>query len=138
MNPIVIDCSLTMAWSFTDAATPYTEGVLDLLKNQTAMVPDIWHLEVANILLVGERRKRITPAQSKAFLEFLSQLPILWDTETSTQAFRETLLLAREHKLSAYDAAYLELAIRQNLPLASLDDPLVKAAAAAGVPVVKI
>ena len=138
MNPIIIDCSLTMAWCFSDEATPYTEGVLDLLKNQTAMVPEIWHLEVANILVVGERRKRITPAQSKAFIEFLSKLPILRDTETSTQAFRETLLLAREHKLSAYDAAYLELAIRQNLPLASLDAPLVNAATAAGVLMVEI
>jgi predicted nucleic acid-binding protein len=88
------------------------------------VVPALWHLEVANALLVGERRKRTTAAKVSHFLTLLSALPITVDEETATRAWSDTLSLARTHGLSAYDAAYLELAVRQGLPLATLDEPL--------------
>ena len=97
-------------------------------------MPDLWHLEVANTLLVGERRKRSTQANTVAWMDFLSSLPIAVDEETKTHAFSDTANLARSHNLSAYDAAYLELAMRRGLPLATLDDKLKAAAHAVGVP----
>ena len=99
------------------------------------MVPDLWHLEVANTLVVGERRKRTTQANTVTWLGFLSSLPIEVDEETKAHAFGDTISLARDHSLSVYDAAYLELAMRRGLPLATLDDKLKAAAQAAGVPI---
>jgi predicted nucleic acid-binding protein len=96
-------------------------------------VPNLWHLEVAHTLLVGERRKRSTQADTVAWLGFLALLPISVDDETKAHALRETVSLAREHNLSAYAAAYLELAIRRALPLATLDEKLKTAARTVGV-----
>jgi predicted nucleic acid-binding protein len=129
----VLDCSVTMAWCFDDEATPYTESVQEQLAEMRAVVPTIWPLEVANATLVGERRKRLDGARSTRFLAFLDALPIVVDDKTSDRAFRDITHLARAHGLSAYDAAYLELAIRRNLPMACLDGKLKTAAAAAGV-----
>ncbi len=97
------------------------------------MVPSLWPLEVANALLMGERRKRTTEAKVARFLTLLRSLPVTTDDETGIRAWQESLHLARVHKLSVYDAAYLELAVRRGLPLATLDDPLKAAASAAGV-----
>lgn len=129
----VLDCSVTMAWCFDDKSTAYTNRVRDELINLRAVVPSLWPLEVANATLVGERRKRLSEARTRRFLTLLAALPITIDDETSHRAFRDLLPLARAHKLSAYDAAYLELAIRRGLPLASLDTKLKSAAAATGV-----
>lgn len=96
-------------------------------------MPDLWHLEVANTLIVGERRKRSTQANTVKWIGFLAALPITVDEATKAHAFGNTLSLAREHNLSAYDAAYLELALRRGLPLATLDDKLKAAAQAVGV-----
>jgi predicted nucleic acid-binding protein len=96
-------------------------------------VPALWPLEVANALLVGEHRKRITEAKVAQFLALLQILPITVDDETALRAWQDTLHLARLHDLTVYDAAYLELTVRLGLPLASLDDKLKAAAAAAGV-----
>src|SRR6202034_166417 len=93
----------------------------------------VWSLEVANALLMGERRKRITEAKVAPFLALLQTLPITVDDETALRAWQDTLHLARLHDLTVYDAAYLEWAVRLALPLASLDDKLKAAAAAAGV-----
>jgi len=134
----VLDCSLTMAWCFDDEATPYTDGVRDQLADVRAIVPMLWPLEVANATIVGERRKRLDEARTLRFFALLSGLPIIIDEETATRAWSETLHLARAHNLSAYDAAYLELAIRRGLPLASLDDKLKAAAKSAGVALVAI
>ncbi len=106
----------------------------DALASKRAVVPDLWHVEVANALLVGERRKRSTQANTVTWLGFLASLPIAVDEETKVRAFGNTVSLARTHELSAYDAAYLELAIRRGLPLATLDDKLKAAAQAVGVP----
>jgi len=130
---LVIDCSLTMAWYFKDEATPYTTAVRAALATERAIVPSLWSLEVANVLLMGERRKRSTQAKAAKWLQFLSLLPIAIDPETSFRAFDPILGLARANALTAYDAAYLDLALRKGLPLATLDNDLKKAAGAVGV-----
>jgi predicted nucleic acid-binding protein len=129
----VLDGSITLAWLFEDEADAYAEAVEDSLINAAAVVPSLWYLEVANGALIGERRKRTTEAKVTQFLSLLKSLPITTDEETSAQAWQETLQLARTHKLSVYDAAYLELAMRRGLPLATLDEDLAAAAAAVGV-----
>jgi predicted nucleic acid-binding protein len=130
----VLDCSMTMAWCFDDEATPYTNAVRDQLADMRAVVPSLWPLEVANATIVGERRKRLDEARTLRFFALLKGLPISIDGETSDKAFSEIVHLARAHNLSAYDAAYLELAIRRGLPLATLDGKLKTAAQAVGVP----
>ena len=97
------------------------------------MVPSLWFLEVANAVVMGERRGRSTPAQAATWLGLLSALPIIGDDETSARAWADTLGLARAHNLTSYDASYLELAMRRGLPLATLDGKLKNAAAAVGV-----
>src|SRR5262249_3949741 len=103
------------------------------LQRVQGTVPALWPLEVANGLLVGEQRGRISEAKIAQFLMLLQSLPIHVESETALRACRETLHLARTHKLSVYDASYLELAVRRGLLLASLDETLKAAAAAAGV-----
>ncbi|HVC94512.1 MAG TPA: type II toxin-antitoxin system VapC family toxin [Pirellulales bacterium] len=130
----VLDCSLTVAWFFEDEADDYAEAVEDSLSAAAAVVPTLWPLEVANVLVMGERRKRATEAKVTTFLGLLKSLPIALDDETASHAWRESIHLARTHQLSVYDAAYLELALRRGLPLATLDGKLHAVAAAAGVP----
>lgn len=129
--PIVIDASVTMAWCFEDEATERTEAVLDHLRSDEGVVPALWHLEVANVLLVAERRERMTEAQVSRFLDLLGQLPIRIDP----QPIDTTAVLAagRRHGLSAYDATYLVLAERLGVPCATLDERLCAACTAAGV-----
>lgn len=136
-NTFVLDCSLTVAWFFEDEMNRYAQAVEDSLSMASAVVPVLWPLEVANALLVGERRSRATEANVTTFLRLLAALPIALDDDTASRAWQHSLHLARSHRLSVYDAAYLELALRQGLPLATLDDRLAAAAAAAGVPVYK-
>jgi predicted nucleic acid-binding protein len=131
---LVIDSSVSIAWCFPNEQDQYSQTVLDALASECAYVHDFWHVEVANTLLVGERRKRSTQANTATWLGFLSSLPITVDDETRARAFGNTLSLARDHGLSACDAAYLELAMRWRLPLATLDDKLKAAAQAVGVP----
>src|ERR1700726_1769796 len=104
----VLAGSVTRAWCFPDEKAPYPQTVLDSLANARARVPSLWPLEVANALLVGERRKRCTQADTATWLTFLSGLPIRIDDETAGRAAGDTLNLARAHGLSTYDAAYLE------------------------------
>jgi predicted nucleic acid-binding protein len=130
----VVDGSVALAWCFPDEKAPYPQSVLDSLVEAQGIVPSLWHLEVGNALLVGERRQRCTQADTIAWLTFLTSLPISVDDQTVSRAWNDVLSLARAHALSAYDAAYLELAVRHGLPLASLDGPLKAAAAAVGVP----
>ena len=124
---------MALAWCFPDEKAPYPQAVLDSLARAQAVVPSLWHLEVGNSLLVGERRQRSTQADTATWLAFLRSLPITVDDETATRAWNDVLSLARAHNLSTYDAAYLELALRRGLPLATLDDKLKIAAAAVGV-----
>ena len=129
----VLDGSVTLVWGFTDENDDYATAILDRMPDLQAYVPGLWPLEVANALLVGERRGRTTPADAAHFLAILGAFPIAVDDETVARAWVETMHLARAHRLSAYDASYLELAMRLGLPLATLDDKLKTAAKAVGV-----
>jgi predicted nucleic acid-binding protein len=132
-NAFVLDGSVAVAWCFPDEQAPYPQAVLDSLAAARALVPSLWPLEVGNSLLVGERRRRSTQADTTHWLGFLNSLPISIDDETPSRAWQETLSLARAQNLSVYDAAYLELALRRDLPLASLDERLKAAAVVLGV-----
>ncbi len=129
----VLDCSVTVAWLFEDEATPAIDALQDQLKEEVALVPGHWRLEVGNVLAQAERRKRLTPAQTSAHLELLDRLPVATDAETDSRAFREILSVARSEGLTTYDAAYLELAARRGVPLATLDRALARAARQVGV-----
>lgn len=124
----VLDCSITVAWLFDDESTPQTDELLDRLRDSGALVPALWRLELGNVLARAERLKRITAAQIADYLDLLDRSPIVTDTETESRAFREVLTLARNEGLTTYDAAYLELAVRRRLSLATLDKELIRAA----------
>jgi len=137
-NGIVIDASVALAWCFPDEASDYADDVLVALDGRTAMVPAIWPVEVANALLVGERRKRIRQPEVRRFIELLKGLSILEDGQPFADAVSNILPLAREYDLSAYDAAYLDVAVRRGAPLATLDAALQKAARAAGLKIFEV
>jgi predicted nucleic acid-binding protein len=130
---IVIDASVTLAWCFPDEASDYADGVLLALKNRTAIVPSIWSVEITNALFVGERRKRIQQPEVRRFVELLKALTILEDGQPFADTVSNILPLSREYELSAYDAAYLDVAVRHGAPLATLDSALQKAGRAAGI-----
>ena len=130
----VLDASVAVAWCFEDETTKFTEGVLDLISaGAEALVPSIWPLEISNALLIAERRKRIALAKVTALLFRIAGLPIHVTRTDSKQAFEQILPMARQQGLSQYDAAYLELAVREGLALATLDGELQRAAKATGV-----
>jgi predicted nucleic acid-binding protein len=124
----VIDASLTLAWYFEDEAKPATDALLDRLALNGAVVPSLWRLEVGNAFQTAIRRKRVDAAFRDAALAELAAMPISVDPETDTHAWSTTLRLSERFALSLYDAAYLELAQRRSLPLASLDKELQAAA----------
>lgn len=127
---------MALAWCFEDVASPATDAVLDRVKDEGAIVPSLWHLELGNILLLAERRGRTIQGGIVARLALMGQLPITIDAETTGRAWREILTLARAEHLTTYDAAYLELAVRHGLPLATKDEALLGAARRIGVAVV--
>jgi predicted nucleic acid-binding protein len=133
---IVIDSSMTLAWYFEDERTAESIAVLNRVAEAGAVVPALWHLEVLNGLQVAVRRDRITAAYRDASLDDLRALVIAIDPDTNRQAWTSTLQLCERLGLTAYDAAYLELALRCRLPLATLDGELVSAARAENVPLV--
>jgi predicted nucleic acid-binding protein len=135
MNPLVIDSSVALTWCFEDEASPRSDALLDQVRDEGAVVPGLWHLEVANVLLQAEKRGRITAADIAMRLELIAELPIDTDNETAARAWREILALARAEGLTTYDAAYLELAIRRGLPLLTKDQALIAAAQRTGVAV---
>ncbi len=137
-NEFVLDGSVTLTWGFADEDDTYATAILEFMPELQAHVPSLWPLEVANALLVGERRGRITAASAARFLAILGNFPIVVDEETVARAWVETMHLARAHNLSAYDASYLELAVRLGLPLACLDGKLKAAAMAVGVPLYSV
>lgn len=132
-SSVVLDGSVAIAWLFYDEQNSYADSIAARVSELEFVVPSLWHLEVANVLLVGERRGRSTPADTAQWTAFLAQLPMSVDQETTNRAWSDVLTLARTHGLSAYDAAYLELASRRTLPLATLDESLRKAAGKCGV-----
>ena len=128
----VLDASIAACWALEDEAHPQADLALRRVRTEEAVVPSMWWFEVRNILVVNERRKRITESGTASFLRELARLPIRVDR---APAEGEVLRLAREHRLSVYDAAYLELARREGLPLATLDRDLAGAARAESVPI---
>jgi len=132
----VADASFAMAWVLKDEATAETDGILDSLgQGAKAFVPALWHWEIANALLSVERRKRATRIEVGRHLTLLKSLPIEIDEAAVHEAWTTAHLLAQQYKLTSYDAAYLELALRRDLPLASLDAELQVAAKAEKVEV---
>ena len=134
----VLDASVTLTWLLKDAGERSEAYAFEVLKqirsSGTEMhVPGVWGLEIANVIARSEAQGNLTAAQSESFLEVLGAAPIMVDAGTATHALSETLQLARRYRLPAYDASYLELALRVGLPLASLDEALRKAATKAGV-----
>jgi predicted nucleic acid-binding protein len=137
MAAFVIDASATLPWCFADEATAATNAVLTGVRTgDEAIVPAHWPLEVANALLMAVRRKRISPEDAHQFLVDLEFLPIRVDTTNKNLVRAGVFPLAEQYGLTVYDAAYLELAMRERIPLVTLDKDLRKAAGASGVPLV--
>jgi predicted nucleic acid-binding protein len=124
----IVDASVAMTWLFKEETTPQSAALLARLDVETALVPALWYIELANVMALAEKRRRITPADTTAFISDLSQLAIEVDVNSTSRAFTELLPLCRDHGLTAYDAVYLDLALRRRLPLATLDLDLRKAA----------
>jgi predicted nucleic acid-binding protein len=133
LNRFILDCSISASWCLKDESNEEANSILERLGEDEALVPSIWPVEMANVLVVAERRKRISAADAARAIEILLSLPIKAD-----KGYLENLdtirLLAREHKLSAYNACYLELAQRTGLPIATLDHALQAASDKCGVP----
>jgi len=134
LTRFILDCSISASWCLKDASNEEANSILELMRESEAHVPSIWPVEMANVLVVAERRSRISAADAARAIEILLSLPIKAD-----KGYLENLdairLLAREHRLSAYDACYLELAQRTGLPIATFDHALQTAAGNCGVPV---
>ena len=129
----VVDSSVALAWCFEDEQTQPIMALLDRVAVNGAVAPSIWPLEALNGLLMAERRKRVDSKRRQRLAGFLRGLPVTLDTETADQAWTATARLAERHRLTLYDAAYLELAQRRKLPLATLDEDLIKAGKALGM-----
>jgi predicted nucleic acid-binding protein len=130
---LVLDSSATLAWIYGDETTQPIRRLFDLVADEGAVVPSLWRLEVANSLTVAVRRGRIDAGFRRAALGDLRLLDIATDQHTDLHAWSETLDVADRFQLTVYDAAYLELAQRRGLPLATLDEELCTAAAALGL-----
>jgi predicted nucleic acid-binding protein len=133
VSGFVIDASVALAWCFDDEATEATRALLDRFEDERAEVPSLWHLELANALAMGERKGRITPARASEFIALIDGLPIAIDERTPNIALSSVLELSRREQLSAYDASYLELAMRRGVPLATKKNDLARAANNMGV-----
>jgi len=137
VTAFVLDSSVALCWCFEDEATEAAHALLEQLRADAAAVPNLWHVEIANVLALAERRRRITAAETTQFIALLEELEIDVDENTSRLAFTRTLDLAREERLTAYDAAYPELAMRLGVPLASNDRDLCDAAERVGVTAIR-
>lgn len=135
---LVIDASVTMAWCFEDESTDFTRAIFLHVETDGAVVPALWPLEVANTVLVGRRRGRLLPAQAATFLTILRRLPISVDATTHAHAWSSIFHLAESEQLSVYDASYLDLAIRLNLPIATVDARMRGAATRLGIQLVDL
>ena len=131
----VVDNSVVMSWCFKDETNQYADAILDCLSEATAFVPSIWPLEVVNVLLVAERKKRLSKADSVRFITLLSQLPIIVEHERPERTMKDLLALARSNNLSSYDASYLDLSMRKGIPIATLDTRLITASKKTEIPI---
>ncbi len=133
MSGVVVDTSIALTWCFDDAASPDTDALFERVRDDGAIVPGLWHLELGNVLLQAEKRGRITAGDVATRLDLITELPISVDQETTARAWREVLTLARTQGLTTHDATYLELAVRRGLPLLTRDRALADAAKRLGV-----
>ena len=131
--PFVLDASIALAWAFADEDDLRAAAALARIRSDEALVPGIWWFEIRNALVVNERRGRLMEADTASFLRTLSRLAVTIDRQPGEA---EVLTLARRHRLSVYDAAYLELAQRDSIPLATLDRELIGAARTERVPLI--
>lgn len=128
MSRFVLDASIVLTWCFPDEGSATAERIAGMFRQGgTAVVPSFWPHEVLNALLVGEKRKRISKELLRSFLKDLAELPIVLEQFSSRVVFDRIERLSREHRLTAYDAAYLDLALNSGLPLATLDEDLTNA-----------
>jgi len=135
-GPFVLDASMTLSWAFQSESSPLTDTILNSLASVHAVVPALWAFEVVSGLCTAERRGRMDVAAQAAFVERLRLLPIVVEHRPAAWLAQQVLPLARKYRISAYDAAYLDMALREKLPLATLDVDLGRAATAAGVALV--
>ncbi len=136
MTDFVLDNSVAMRWlleSEKASDQKYAESVLKNMANSDALVPNLWQLEAVSVLIGAEKRCEVSLGEIERFISQLENLPIHTDPSTAHHAFNRILTLARAYNISSYDASYLELAVREGLPLASLDKKLIKAARKADV-----
>ncbi|MDR2093512.1 MAG: type II toxin-antitoxin system VapC family toxin [Azoarcus sp.] len=134
----ILDAFVTLLWLAPDtnsAGEAIADATLKALKVSQALVPSLWSLEVGNVIAKLEAKNIVTEADSQRFIALLGQLDIVTDAMTASRALGDTLNLARRYKLSVYDAAYLELALRTGRPMATLDADLTEAANLAGIPI---
>jgi predicted nucleic acid-binding protein len=133
LTGVVIDASVALAWCFPDESSDYADDVLVALEGHPILVPALWPIEITNALLVAERRKRVKESAIRRFVELLQGLTIVMASQSITEGVSNILPLAREYSLSAYDAAYLHVALQHSAPLATLDNSLQKAVRKAGI-----
>ena len=138
MTLCVLDASVALAWSFKDEVSPYAAHIVRSVKNARAVAPIIWPLEVNNALISAVRRGRIDELIANRIRNTLDRLPVDIDSEMAIASLGQRILrLGIEHSLSAYDASYLELAMRRGIPLATQDEQLMRAADAAGIDILQ-
>jgi predicted nucleic acid-binding protein len=138
LSRFVVDASVALCWYFERQKTPYTEAIFDrLARGDEALVPALWPLEMVNSLVVAARRKTITMAQLDTFVADLRDLPVAVDLGGVGRSYSPVLRLCRQHQLSSYDAAYLDLALVEGVPIATLDRNLRAAARNLGVELLK-
>ena len=133
MTGVVVDASVALAWCFPDEGSDYADRVLVAVEGHVVLVPALWSIEITNALLVAEKRKRIKQVETRRFIDLLSELTVVMDARSVADAVSDILPLGREYVISAYDAAYLDVAIRHGVPLATLDSNLRKAGSSAGI-----
>lgn len=129
----ILDASIALAWHFEDESSALADAIAERCLDERVIVPRHWHAEVTNGLLSGERRKRTAPDRVAFFLKRLALIDLVEDDMGGEEVFERILPLARAHKLTVYDALYLELAERQGVPLATLDTELAIAGRSVGI-----
>lgn len=131
--PFVLDSSVALAWVLPDEANPTLDYLCDRLTDDVALVPPVWPLEIGNVLLIAVKRGRLTAKDVSQLVTELRALPLEIDAASTERALEDTLALARKHDLTTYDASYLEIAKRRDMPLATLDTKLRKACLSAKI-----
>jgi predicted nucleic acid-binding protein len=135
LTKFVLDSSVTLSWVFKDEAAPETDALELQARDYGAVIPSLWYVEIGNALLMAEKQKRITREDAKFHIKVITSLPLEPDRENLHYIMEKTLSLARAHDLTTYDAAYLELALRHDIPLATKNKDLRVAAGKLGVAV---